>query len=199
MEVRAKLKYLRISPKKVRLVANIVKGMDVLEALEQLKFISKSATNPLTKLINSAIANAENNFNLKKNNLYIKNILVDQGPTLHRWLPRAFGRATPLRKRSSHILVILDERVATKEAKKTVKKSKKEKVQTVDAIKSAPKREDVILNKKEKAAKDIEEKKDQEIFDVNREGKHRHKQHLDKKEKKLSKGFIKKVFNRKSG
>jgi large subunit ribosomal protein L22 len=105
--IKAKLRFLRMSPKKVRLVTDLVKGMKAIEAIDYLKFVNKAAVTPVTKLINSAIANAINNFNLEKDNLYIKNIVVNQGPTLRRWKPRAHGRATPIRKRSSHVEVIL--------------------------------------------------------------------------------------------
>ena len=92
MEIKAKLKYLKISPRKVRLVVDVIRGMEVVKALEQLQFINKRAARPVAKLINSAVANAEHNFELEKNNLYIKEIKVDEGATLHRWKPRARGR-----------------------------------------------------------------------------------------------------------
>ncbi len=198
MEVTVKAKYIKMSPKKMRLVSNVIKGMIVTESLDQLKFIPKAATKPLIKLVNSGIAAAENDFKLKKDNLYIKNILVNEGPTLHRWQPRAFGRATPIRKRSSNITLILSELVEEKKDKKVKEKKKaKEKLQVVDSLKSLPGREDVAQDKK--PAKGIEREKDKEIVDVRIEGKHRHKQHLDKREEKGSKGFLKKIFNRKVG
>ena len=100
MEVKAKLKYIRISPRKVRLVADLVRKMEVNKALDQIKFSGKKSAKPLSKLINSAIANAANNFELDKNNLYIKEIRVDEGQTLKRWMPKARGRATPIMKKS---------------------------------------------------------------------------------------------------
>ncbi|MFH1047564.1 MAG: 50S ribosomal protein L22 [Patescibacteria group bacterium] len=127
MEVIAKVRRLRMSPRKVRLVADMVRGLDVTVAEAQLTFLNKAAARPVLKLIRSAKANAEHNFKLTGDGLYIKTIMVDGGPTLHRWMPRAFGRATPIRKRTSHITVILDERMiegAPKEiAKAVVKKS----------------------------------------------------------------------------
>jgi large subunit ribosomal protein L22 len=128
MEVKAKARHIKMSPKKVRLVANLVRGMDVSAAEAQLTFLKKAAARPVLKLIQSARANATHNFKLDGDGLFIKTITVDGGPVLHRWMPRAFGRATPLRKRSSHITVVLAERVAEgapKEiAKAVVKKDK---------------------------------------------------------------------------
>lgn len=99
-----------MSPKKVRLVADLVRGMDVEKAEAQLKFTNKAASRPVLKVIMSARANAEHNFKLAPEGLFVKTIMVDGGPVLHRWTPRAFGRATPIRKRTSHITVVLDER-----------------------------------------------------------------------------------------
>jgi large subunit ribosomal protein L22 len=104
----AKLRHLRISPRKVRLIADLIRGLTVEEAEKQLRFLTKRAANPLLKLLNSAAANAENTFNLTKEKLYIAKILVDPGPTLKRWMPRAMGRATPIMKRTSHVTIVLD-------------------------------------------------------------------------------------------
>ncbi len=123
MDVRAKAKYIRISSKKMRLVADIVRGMEVNKALSQLNFVNKKSAKPIKKLVESAIANAKHNYNLDKNNLFIKEIRIDKGRTLHRWTPRALGRATPIRKRSSHISLILGELVDS-----GVVKSKKQEV-----------------------------------------------------------------------
>ncbi|HRY63685.1 MAG TPA: 50S ribosomal protein L22, partial [Patescibacteria group bacterium] len=87
----------------------------------KLKFASKSAAVPLLKLLNSAIANAEHNFQMKKDNLFIKEIRVDMGPALKRWKPRAFGRASGIRKETSHILIILGEVKPTAEKAKSKK------------------------------------------------------------------------------
>jgi len=111
MEVKAIARFIRMSPRKVRLVADLVRGMDVDRAEAQLKFASKAASRPVLKVIQSARANAEHNFKLAPETLFVKTIMVDGGPVLHRWTPRAFGRATPIRKRTSHITVILDERM----------------------------------------------------------------------------------------
>ena len=112
METSAKLRYVRISPTKARLVADAVKGRMVEDALATLKFSPRRAAAILTKLLNSAVANATQNANLDVDTLYVKNIRVDEGPTLKRWRARAMGRATRIFKRTSHITVVLDERAA---------------------------------------------------------------------------------------
>lgn len=110
MEVKAIAKYIRVSPRKTRLVANTVKGRKVGEALSYLKFTPKRSARIISKVLRSAIANAEQNPNVDVDTLFIKEILVDQGPTLKRFRPRAMGRATRILKRTSHVKVVLDER-----------------------------------------------------------------------------------------
>ncbi|MCF8042654.1 MAG: 50S ribosomal protein L22 [Desulfarculaceae bacterium] len=110
MEAVAKAKFVRISPRKARLVADAVRGMKVGEALDKLKFTPKKAAGLFVKVISSAVANATNDSNVDADNLYIKKAFVDGGPTLKRWRPRAMGRAYIIRKRTSHITVVLDER-----------------------------------------------------------------------------------------
>ena len=124
MEVKAKLKHLRMSPRKVRLVASLIRGLEIEKAIDQLKFANKKAAKPVEKLLNSCIANGVNNFGLEKENLLIKEIKVDDGATLKRWMPRAHGRATPIRKRCSHVSITLSE---IKESGK--KKGKKHKLE----------------------------------------------------------------------
>jgi large subunit ribosomal protein L22 len=137
MEVRAKLSRLRIAPRKVRLVVDVLRGMDVEKAEQQLQFMQKGAALPINKLLKSAVANAVNNFKLEKSNLFIKEVTVNDGPVLKRWKPRAFGRATEILKRSSHILIVLDEikksKPVVKDAKKKEDKGQKEELKIVDA------------------------------------------------------------------
>lgn len=109
MEAAATLKFLRMAPRKVRLVADLVRGKRVEEALKTLRFTRKSACLPLKKLIESAVANAENNHGLDIDVLRVKEIRVEEGPTLKRFQPRAQGRAFRIRKRTSHISVTLAE------------------------------------------------------------------------------------------
>ena len=136
MQTTAKLNKLRIAPRKVRLLIDMVRGMNVEDAILQLKLSKKSAAIPVRKLLESAIANAKHNHKIKKETLIIKTAYVNEGITLKRWMPRAFGRATPIRKRSAHITVVLEGDVDgvevedIKEEKKTVAKKapvKKEK------------------------------------------------------------------------
>lgn len=112
MEVKAYLPNVRISPTKVRVVINLVRGKNVNEALALLKFIPKRASEPIAKVIKSAAANAEHNFSLNKDNLVISQAFVDQGPTLKRFHPRQRGQAFPILKRSSHITIMVKEKEA---------------------------------------------------------------------------------------
>jgi len=192
MEVKAKVKFIKISPRKVRLVASLVRGLDVNKALDQLNFTKKQAVKPIAKLINSAISNAENNFELEKNNLFIKEIKVDEGPTLHRWMPRARGRATPIRKRSSHIVLVLAELVESGK-----KESKKQKIEAPIKLGEKPKEDDGVKveskNDKEKSSQEgAKDEKGKKIIDPRGEGK-------GKNTKMEGKGFSSKIFRRKSG
>jgi large subunit ribosomal protein L22 len=110
METRAVAKYVRISPRKIRLVMNQVRGKQVEEALNMLSFTPKRGARILKKLVNSAVANAEQNTDVDVDSLYIMRVYADEGPTLKRWRPRAQGRATSIRKRTSHLTVILNEK-----------------------------------------------------------------------------------------
>jgi large subunit ribosomal protein L22 len=99
-----------MAPRKVRLVADLVRGRPVEEALQTLRFAPKAASRPLKKLVESAVANAENNHGLDIDTLWVSEILVNEGPTLKRFRPRAQGRAFPIHKRTSHVSVVLEER-----------------------------------------------------------------------------------------
>ena len=104
----AHVKYVRIAPRKVRSVIDMVRGKSVLEAEAILAFSPRGASDVVGKLIKSAAANAENNMDISKDTLYVAEIFADEGPTLKRYMPRAQGRATAINKRTSHITVILD-------------------------------------------------------------------------------------------
>lgn len=110
MEVKAELRGTRIGPMKARLVADLVRGKGVNSAIEMLTFSKKKGAFLIKKLLESAIANATEKKVIDIDNLYVKRIFVDEGPTMKRWMPRAQGRAAPIRKRLSHINVVLDER-----------------------------------------------------------------------------------------
>lgn len=110
MEAIAKAKYVRVAPRKVRLVMDMVRGKNVSDALSTLNLVHKAASPVLAKVIRSAVANAENSKGMEADNLYIKTAYVDEGPTMKRFMPRAMGRATTIRKRTSHITVVLGEK-----------------------------------------------------------------------------------------
>lgn len=197
MHVTAHLRYLRMSPRKVRLVTDLVKGMDVSEADAQLAHRSRAAVAPLRKLLHSAIANAEHNFKLQAGNLFVQEITVNQGPTLKRFRARAFGRAATIRKRSSHVTVVLGERVPT--------------VATSHQPPATSPVPPPVVSERPKVAREpthahggadvtpgqrVEEK---EPFDVRRKGKHRHRQHQDARSGKRPGGFFKRLFTRRLG
>lgn len=140
-KVTAQLNNLRVSPRKVRLVIDQVRGLDVNNALVILEYNLKKPADIVAKLVRSALANAENNFNLNKDDLVISEIQVGEGKTLKRWMPRAYGRASKILKRTSKIKIVLvkktenvdgrerevvsESKSVKKVAKKTVKKATK--------------------------------------------------------------------------
>lgn len=125
MEVSAKLNYLRIAPRKVRLLADLIRGKTVKESQVILSFVVKKGSLPLLKLLNQAAASAINNFQLDSGNLYISKVAVDEGPKYKRWRPRARGQTYEIQKKSSHITIVLEEKVKTKRKAKTVRKMAK--------------------------------------------------------------------------
>ena len=109
MEIKAGNRYIRISPRKARYVADVIRGKKVEDALNILAFIPRKASSIISKVVKSAIANAGQDESIDVDTLYIKKIFVDEGPTAKRFRPRAMGRATKIRKRTSHITVVLEE------------------------------------------------------------------------------------------
>ena len=109
-QAHATLKYARISSRKVKIVADLIKGKDIDEALAIVKFTPKASSEMLEKLLKSAIANAENNHHMAHEKLYVADIFANQGPTLKRIRPAAKGSAVRIRKRTSHVTIILKER-----------------------------------------------------------------------------------------
>ena len=216
MEVKAKAKHIKTSPRKIRLVIDAVRGLKTDKALDQLKFMNKLSAKSITKLIKSGIANAMNNYELSEDNLFIKEIKADDGPTLKRWMPRAHGRATTIRKRNSHINLVLAEikDSGEKAGKKQVVEapvklgdmnkeveSKKSKVKSTTAKdeKTLPASPDVkaVDNKKEDVFGESVDKLEEvvkEINDPRREGRGGHARAEGGK-----KGFVSKIFRRKSG
>lgn len=185
MEITAQAKHIRISPRKAGLVASLVRGRQVNEALAQLKFVNKKAGRFISKLLVSAIANAKHNYDLTADNLTIKQIWVGKGATFHRWMPKAHGRATPINKTTSHITIVLGEikdsglKIARRvEAEVPIKLSE-----------LASKGESKNLDKADQAkelANEAEAKA--EIFEQ-----------AAKRDGGSKSGFVKKVFQRKTG
>jgi large subunit ribosomal protein L22 len=134
-EVFASLNFTRLSAKKARLIINQLKGLDAQNALNYLPFIKKSGSLPIAKLLNSAIANATNNFQLDKKYLFIKKFIANEGPVLKRWQPKAHGRATSLRKQTCHLELVLGvkpEGLARSLKKESKTDENKEEVKVID-------------------------------------------------------------------
>ncbi len=110
MQAKAVLRTVRIAPRKVRLVVDLIRGKQVGEAIAILRHTPKTASPVLEKLLKSAIANAEHNYDMDVNNLYIEKVFVDEGATLKRFRPRAQGRASAINKRTSHITIVVSEK-----------------------------------------------------------------------------------------
>jgi len=136
MKVTAKLRYLRIAPRKVRLVADLIKKKKVEQAQTILNFTTKRASKPLLKLLNSAVANAKNSFQLNLSNLYIFKITVDEGPKYKRWRARSRGMVHEIQKKTSHITIVLDEVTPDKKTKKKVKKVEEKKAEKEEVEKT---------------------------------------------------------------
>ena len=140
MPVISKLKYLRIAPRKVRLVADLIRRKKVKQAQTILDFTVKGASEPLSKLLKTAIADAHNNFQLDSSNLYISKITVDEGPKYKRWKARSRGIAAPIQKKTSHITLVLSEITSDGKKAKKIKKIKKPAVVKTTTVKEeAPK------------------------------------------------------------
>jgi large subunit ribosomal protein L22 len=121
----AQARYVRTAPMKVRRVIDLVRGMDAAEALDVLRFAPQSASEPVAKVLGSAIANAEHNKNLDRRDLFISQAYVDEGPTLKRFRPRAQGRAFRIRKRTSHITIVVEAAAPTAAASSKAGSTKK--------------------------------------------------------------------------
>jgi large subunit ribosomal protein L22 len=122
--VKAQLNNLRQSPRKVRLIVNLVRGKGVLKALQQLEFVIRRPALPVSKLLRSAIANAENTYDMVASNLYIKEFYVDEGVKLKRYQPKAMGAVGEIQKKTSHIHLVLAEKVPGLKADPSTKTSK---------------------------------------------------------------------------
>lgn len=142
-----------MSPRKVRLVVDLIRGLDVDDAEVQLQHHAKRGATPILKLLRSAIANAQHNFNLNRGNLFISEIRVDEGPTLKRFRPRAFGRAGTIRKRTSHIMLALEERkgAVPKKRKFTIREAARPK--NADTLAELEKPSDSVAEERERTGR----------------------------------------------
>ena len=129
--ITAQLNNYRQSPRKVRLLADLIRGKRVAEALVSLEYAGKRASLPFMKLLKSAVANAKHNFDMKEETLFVKAVEVNQGDTLMRRMPRARGSAVPIRKRTSHLVITLDQKdLPVKKVKKVSSKKTTTKTET---------------------------------------------------------------------
>lgn len=177
VEVKAAARFVRMSPKKVRLIIDQIRGKSVVAADHYLQFVQRTAAQPVSKLLKSAVANAEHNFNLDTKDLVVKQVTANEGPIIKRYRPRAFGRAGMIRKRTTHIEMTLTSTTGAKSA--TVKKPK-----------AAPEQaKPVAADKVEKG-----EKKEKTTSDIATS-----RASSAKVSGSNDKGFLKKVFNRKTG
>jgi len=153
MEIKAKLSNLRTAPRKVRQVVDLVRGKKVPEAQSILLFTVNKSARSVLKLLNSAVASAKHEFHLDESNLFISKITVDEGPKLKRWHPMSRGRAYPIIKRSSHIVLVISEKNPT--VKETVKEAKAGNIKKaeVKTIKKVKKSEESPKLKRKTAAK----------------------------------------------
>lgn len=150
-QATAQLNRLRIAPRKVRTLAKVLKGMDLDKARFQLSYLVKRSGNPLKKLLNSAVANAINNFSMVENNLLIKNIVVNEGMKLKRFRPKGFGRAALIQKKTSNIKIILEEKTPGLRAEKKEMHKKAEvqkEMHTIDKTDKKPEVKKEIGKKK---------------------------------------------------
>lgn len=151
MKVRAQLKNYRVSPQKVRSVAKTVRGLNVDEALVRLRSGVRKSNEALATLIASAVANAENNFKMDRNALFISEMIVDEGSILKRWMPRAHGRATKIMKRTSHVSIVLEAKKESPAVKKEEIEVKKEAVKKEKKVVKKVSEKKVLTKKKEES------------------------------------------------
>ena len=160
MEVKSTYKYARISPKKARDVARAIQGMPVSDALDALAYTPRKAAQLVGKTLKSAVANAENNHELIADDLTVKEATVGDGPTFKRFKPRARGSASAIRKRTSHLYIVLTDEVEIPEPRERSGKPKKRSIVSKPKKAAAPKQE-----KKEEAPAEVEEVKAEAVTD----------------------------------
>jgi large subunit ribosomal protein L22 len=159
-EIKSSLKYLRIAPRKVAAVANLIKNLPVDVAKARLMLTPRRASEPLLKLLKSAIANAKNNYKIEANKLFVKSIIVNKGPMFTRWFPRAMGAVDPIQKKTTHVLLVLGVKDQKKETFIYKEIDKKEKNKTEKKQKQEEnKKSEIKLKDEDKKIESVEEKK----------------------------------------
>lgn len=133
VQATATLRKLRMSPRKVRMVVDLIRKKKLQEAKHTLHFVQRAAAIPVKKLLESAVANAMHNHQMSEESIVVKEAYVDGGPTMYRWMPRAFGRASKIRKRTSHITLILEGDVQEASKKEPVQKEEEKTLETPEA------------------------------------------------------------------
>ncbi len=199
MDIIAHAKYIRMSPRRIRIIADVIRGLPVARAEAQLFAIPRPmTTGVLQKLLHSAVANAEQNFDCVRENLYIKTIQVGEGAMLKRSRPRAFGRATTIRKRSAHITIVLGER----EEGKRGGRARRETTRAEHTKPVTTKAHD--HGKEQKNLKQAPGTSESHAPAATIPGRTATRHHVEGTKdyghaREKSKGFLKRLFNRKSG
>lgn len=165
-KITAELNHLRIAPRKVRAVVDMLRGLDADAARAQLKYLTKRSARPLEKLLNSAIANAKHNLGWDENYIYIKEIRVDEGIKLKRYKPKGFGMTMPIQKKTSRVKLVLDELSGEKRKKKEARLVRMKKFEPAPAVSSSRAEEEKPRAREEKQKPKIERK----IEKVSRKG-----------------------------
>jgi len=186
MTVVAKLNYLRIAPRKVRLVADLIRGKSVEEAQTILNFTVKKGAKPIMKLLNQGLANAKSNFQLDPSDLYVAKITVDEGPKYKRWQPRARGRVSEIQKKTSHITVFLDSM-----------SGKPKKIHPLKSRKARAAKPQFDRVRKTKPAKEVKPEAEEKTTKETKPEKPQFRPEKEMPKPKTAKG-IKKVFRRKA-
>lgn len=171
MKVRAQLKNYRMSPQKVRVVSDTVKGISPDDAVARLKACTREAAGVLKTLIEAAVANAQNNFQLEKDSLFIKDIIVDESTRLKRWRPRSHGRAARIIKRTSHITVFLEEKQKVSSEKEESLKKVVQSIEKKSEKKEVKKNLLISEGKNKKEENKTSSKKEKDLTKVEKKGK----------------------------
>ncbi len=204
MPIISKLNYLRISPRKVRLVADLIRKDKVKHAEQVLNFTVKRASAPIAKLLKAAVADAHNNFHVEAENLYISKIIVNEGPKYKRWRPRSRGLVNRIIKRSSNITLVLEEIAPKEKAEQTKKKKIAEKGTLLVKKEKKKKETGVLKNEKKAIAKNMPGKDEKISSHIREESEEKIKQPKFypktqplKVKPKIERG-IKRIFRRKA-